>query len=154
MNNGTCAPSNYQTYTRKVAVYANDEFSILGPNAYCPNTAVDFLSSIIGGSVTGYQWTAPTGWSASGHSTPYFHVSLPGSYTSGAVTLRLQNRCGWTNTPYVLNFSNNCSFKSNISIKSIPHIPPTLTDGVKNFLKIMICKICSELLHMTYKIEK
>jgi hypothetical protein len=105
MNNGQCI-SSYTQQTRKLAVYSNSDFYITGGNTYCANTAVDFGTSISNsGGVTGYAWTAPAGWSSSGSTTPYFHVSLPGSFTGGAITLKLQNRCGWTNTPYVLNIT-------------------------------------------------
>src|SRR5690606_23824339 len=49
-----------------------------------------------------YKWTVPSGWSSSGHGTPYLSVSIPPSFSGGALTLRLKNRCGYTNTPYVL----------------------------------------------------
>jgi hypothetical protein len=108
LNNLSCPPSNYVGFTKKVGPYSSSEFSILGPSAVCANQVADFLSSLIGGGVIGYQWSAPSGWSNSGQGTPYFSVSVPSPFFGGAITLRLQNRCGWTNTPYVLNLSNSC----------------------------------------------
>jgi hypothetical protein len=74
----------------------------------CANQAADFRSSLITPDVTSYQWSAPQGWGNSGQGTPYFSVSVPSPFFGGAITLRLQNRCGLTNTPYVLNLSTNC----------------------------------------------
>lgn len=114
LNNTTCTPGRWNIQEIKVEVYSNSEFSIIGPSTVCPNTAVDFSSSIIGGSVIGYQWSAPSGWSNSGQGTPYFSISVPPDYSGGqAVTLRLQNRYGLTNTPYVLQLASGiCGFSA------------------------------------------
>jgi uncharacterized protein (DUF736 family) len=108
MNNNNCTPSPYRVVNIKVGPYGNEEFSIIGPQTVCANQAADFRSSFITSDVTGYQWSAPSGWSNSGQGTPYFSVSVPSPFFGGAITLRLLNRCGWTNTPYVLNLSNSC----------------------------------------------
>lgn len=110
MNNFTCTPSPYRIVNIKVGPYSNSEFSIIGPQQVCANQAADFRSSFITSDVTGYQWSAPSGWSNSGQGTPYFSVSVPSPFYGGAITLRLQNRCGWTNTPYVLNLYSTCGF--------------------------------------------
>lgn len=76
----------------------------------CENQAADFRPSFITSDLTGYEWSAPSGWSYSGQGSPYFSVSVPSPFYGGAITLRLQNRCGWTNTPYVLNLYNTCYY--------------------------------------------
>jgi hypothetical protein len=97
-----CTPSGWVNLETRAGVYNSDEFSILGPQQVCPNTAVDFTASLIGGAVLGHQWTVPNGWQASGLTTPYLHLSVPWEFSGGeAITLRLQNRCGTTNTPNV-----------------------------------------------------
>lgn len=101
-NQSHCPPSPWVGFTKRVGPYSNSEFSIIGPSNICPNQSADFRPNFITSDITGYQWTAPSDWSSSGASTPYFHVSVPAQFYGGAVTLRLQNRCGWTNTPYVL----------------------------------------------------
>lgn len=106
-NTPVCGSSDWSEISKKFGVYSNSEFTINGPSAVCPNTSASFTSSISGSlGVTGYQWTPPPGWSSSGASTPSFHVSVPFNFSGGqAVLLRLQNRCGWTNTPRVLMLS-------------------------------------------------
>lgn len=118
-NLGSCQ-SLYRTQERKIGPYSNTEFYFSGPNSYCPNTAVDFVASVIGSGVTGYDWTRPAGWSASGQNTPYWSVSLPSNFTSAQITLKLQNRCGWTNTPYVLNISKSGSCGARIAMAPNP----------------------------------
>ena len=116
-NQANCPPSPWVGKTKKVGPYSNSEFSIIGPSNICPNSVADFRPNFITPDVTGYQWTAPNGFSASGASTPYFHVSVPGQFYGGAITLRLQNRCGWTNTPYVLGIypGYGCGFSFALS---------------------------------------
>lgn len=112
VNNLTCTPGNYGHLETRVGTYSSQEFSIIGPSEVCPNTVADYLSSYISSDVTYYQWSAPNGWSYSGQGTPYFSVSVPWSLSGGeAITLRLGNRCGYTNTPYVLWLSSGyCGF--------------------------------------------
>jgi hypothetical protein len=110
MNNQVCNPSNYTSMNKRVGPYSNSEFTIIGPSVVCPNTAADFRPNFITSDLTGYQWSAPAGWSNTGQGTPYFSVSVPSPFPGGAITLRLQNRCGWTNTPYVLNLSAGSCF--------------------------------------------
>ena len=107
MNIAGCQVPNYTTMTKRIGTLSNADFSFVGPNTYCPNTVVDFVASAIGSGVTGYEWTKPAAWSASGQNTPYWHVSLPTNFTSGQITLKVQNRCGWTNTPYVMTISKS-----------------------------------------------
>jgi hypothetical protein len=97
----------------RVGPYSNEEFYITGPQAICPNSAADFNSSYIDYDILDYEWTAPSGWSASGYGTPYFHVSVP-PWINGfdnAITLRLANRCNYTNTPVVYPlYADNCGW--------------------------------------------
>jgi hypothetical protein len=98
-----CAASIWAHMETRVGPYSNEEFSIIGPQYICPNTAVDFNSSYIDSDIYDYEWSAPADWSSSGQGTPYFHVSIP-PWVNGydnAITLRLANRCGYTNTPFV-----------------------------------------------------
>ncbi len=115
LRSGTCTPSNYVNLATQVGPYSNSQFYIIGPQSICANQAADFSSSYISGDITGYQWSAPSGWSNSGQGTPYFSVSVPSPFDGGAITLRLQNRCGWTNTPYVLGLYNSCGFSFSAS---------------------------------------
>ena len=113
VNNLKCPAGYYGWSQTRVGVYSNEEFNINGPSAVCPNTVADYTSSYIDGDITGYQWSAPSGWSSSGQGTPYFHVSVPATYSGeqAAITLRLGNRCGYTNTPDVLPLSlGYCGF--------------------------------------------
>ena len=116
-NQGNCPPGAWANKQRRVGVYSNDDFNITGPQNICPNQVADFRPHYITPDMTGYQWTAPSGWSSSGASTPYFHVSVPGQFYGGAITLRIQNRCGWTNTPEVLPLfpSGGCGFSFALS---------------------------------------
>jgi hypothetical protein len=115
MSNPACPPSAYAGFQRKVGPYSNSEFSIIGPSMVCPNQAADFRPNFITSDVWGYEWSAPSGWSSSGQGTPYFSVSVPYDFTGGAITLRLQNRCGWTNTPYVLFLNSGFCFSFSAS---------------------------------------
>jgi hypothetical protein len=98
-----CAASIWAHMETRVGPYSNQEFYITGPQYICPNSAADFNSSYIDYDILDYQWSAPDGWSSSGQGSPYFHVSIP-PWVYGydnAITLRLGNRCGYTNTPFV-----------------------------------------------------
>jgi len=110
MNNLSCTPSNYVSVNKRVGPYSNSEFTIIGPSTICANQVADFRPNFITPDLTGYQWSAPAGWSNTGQGTPYFSVSVPAPATNGAITLRLQNRCGLTNTPYVLNLTPGTCF--------------------------------------------
>jgi hypothetical protein len=109
---GVCInPSSWAGIVRQVGIYSNSDFSITGQPPYCGNTVADFVAAPIGADITNYTWTATRPWSTSGQGTPYYSVSIPAGVTSGTVTLKLTNRCGTTNTPYVLNLSvSNCGF--------------------------------------------
>ncbi len=101
-NQANCPPSPWAGQTKRVGPFSNSEFSIIGPSNICPNQSADFRPNFIESYITGYQWGAPSDFSTSGQGTPYFHVSVPSQFYGGAIILRLQNRCGWTNTPYML----------------------------------------------------
>ncbi len=117
MNNNVCPRSLSVGYTKKVGPYSNDDFSIVGPSTICPNQVADFRPFYITPDILGYQWSAPSSWSSSGQGTPYFHVSVPSPFYGDVITLRLQNRCGWTNTPEVLYISpsGGCGFSFALS---------------------------------------
>ena len=109
MNNTTDCPSEYVSSPFQVGPYNSNQFSISGPSSGCPNQVLDFTSSYINSDITDYQWSVPGGWSYSGQGTPYFHVTLPFDFSGGAVTLRLQNRCGLTGSPAVNSlYSSGC----------------------------------------------
>lgn len=112
LNNLTCTPGNYGRLETRVGTFSNQEFTINGPSSVCLNTVADYSSSYISPEITYYQWSAPSGWSSWGQGTPYFSVSVPWTWNGGeAITLRLGNRCGYTNTPYVLWLNSGyCGF--------------------------------------------
>lgn len=100
-NNGICNPSSYVYLQTQVGTYSNSQFTISGPSTTCPNTSPSYLSTLIDPSITNYQWSWSGFSSASGQGTPYLTAYAGPSFTSGTITLRLQNRCGMTGTPAI-----------------------------------------------------
>ncbi|MEP6738478.1 MAG: T9SS type A sorting domain-containing protein [Chryseolinea sp.] len=115
MNDLNCPASPYVGYQKRIGVYNSQDISITGYSTICPNQTAFFGCSPIGPDVLGFQWTAPNGWSNSGSTSPSFAVTAPSSFSYSAITLRYQNRCGWTNMPRVYNLSRGNCFAFNVS---------------------------------------
>jgi len=110
LNNNVCTHSYVQSQTQ-AGPYSSSQFSISGPSTVCPNNSASYLSTLIDPSITNYQW----GWSGftyqSGQGTPYLGVYAPSYFSSGSITLRLQNRCGLTGSPaYKYVYSGYCGY--------------------------------------------
>ncbi len=111
INNNACTPSGYVHLQTQAGPYSSSQFSISGPTTVCPNNTASYLSTLIDPSITNYQW----GWSGftyqSGQGTPYLGVYAPYNFSSGSITLRLQNRCGLTGSPaYKIVYSGYCGY--------------------------------------------
>ncbi len=103
LHSPTDCVSQWANLQAQTSVYDNSEFAISGTTSICPNGTGDFASTLTGAGVTNFNWT----WGStlnyiSGQNSNTLWVSAPPNFNSGAVTLQLQNRCGWTGTPFVL----------------------------------------------------
>lgn len=133
LNNLNCVPGAYGWSETRVGVYNSNEFTINGPSSVCLNSTADYASSYIAPDVTDYVWSAPSGWSYWGQGTPYFSVSVPWYWNGDeAITLRLGNRCGYTNTPFVLWLNSGyCGFSMspNPASSTVTITDIAVTDG-------------------------
>jgi hypothetical protein len=111
MNNYIDCPSAYAAFNVQLGPYSNSQFVIYGPSSACPNSGLSFTPSLSGYPVTGYAWSAPSGWSPSTSSSQNFYTNSSSTFYGGVITLQLQNRCGWTGSPATqyLSSSPSCS---------------------------------------------
>jgi hypothetical protein len=105
-NLGGCT-SGYVNFQGQAGTYSSSQFSINGPSSLCPNSSDSYVSGYIGYDILDYKWGWSSGFvSASGQGTPYLNVSTAYDFSSGVISLQLQNRCGYTGSPKTLFVSS------------------------------------------------
>ncbi len=122
-----CPSSNLKTRTMQVGPFSSNQFYINGPSSVCPNEYFYLTAQPEEGvnftGVLDYEWDWPNGWSYyGGQGTFTIDMQAPyGNFYSGAFICRVENRCGWTNSPAYKIISKSYSCYGAYSVTLSPN---------------------------------
>lgn len=102
--NGCFSPQYTNSVSKRAGVYNSSEFSVVGPTSLCQNSTASYSPSYTASDITYYKWTWANSFNyQGGQGTSFLGVATKNPFYGGAITLQLQNRCGYTGSPSVLS---------------------------------------------------